>query len=312
MYLSTTDYVQHKHAPGHAGGQRVLRDDERLPASSSTRWAATIALTADHGMNAKTDAAGRAADPVPAGLVRCRARRRQGARDPAGHRSVRRPPRLARLVRDRLPAGGRRRRPPSRRSWRRCRASRWCSSREEAAERFELPTDRIGDLVIVSERLYVIGTSPSRHDLSGLDAPLRSHGGISEQLVPLLFNRRWSRRRPGAAPAQLRHLRSGAEPRRLNAASEEPAMKPTGNTTTRSRSTSAPASSRPCRRCCAAARRASSPSPRRAASACCRGWRSSLGAALVGVIDQTQPNPDVDGLDALYRAFWREHRERAR
>ena len=29
----------------------------------------------------------------------------------------------------------------------------------------------------------------TRHDLSGLDAPLRSHGGISEQLVPLLFNR---------------------------------------------------------------------------------------------------------------------------
>ena len=44
-------------------------------------------------------------------------------------------------------------------------------------------------MVVVSERLYVIGTSPSRHDLSGLDAPLRSHGGVSEQLVPLLFNR---------------------------------------------------------------------------------------------------------------------------
>ena len=29
-----------------------------------------------------------------------------------------------------------------------------------------------------------------------------------------------------------------------------------------------------------------------------------LGTALTGVIDQTQPNPDVDGLDALYRAFW--------
>jgi phosphonoacetate hydrolase len=62
-------------------------------------------------------------------------------------------------------------------------------SGKDAAERFELPLDRIGDLVIVSERLYVIGTSPSRHDLSGLDAPLRSHGGISEQLVPLLFNK---------------------------------------------------------------------------------------------------------------------------
>ena len=48
----------------------------------------------------------------------------------------------------------------------------------------------MGDLVVVSSRHVVIGTSVSRHDLSGLDAPLRSHGGISEQQVPLLVNRR--------------------------------------------------------------------------------------------------------------------------
>jgi phosphonoacetate hydrolase len=36
----------------------------------------------------------------------------------------------------------------------------------------------------------VIGTSVARHDLSGLDAPLRSHGGISEQRVPLVVNRK--------------------------------------------------------------------------------------------------------------------------
>lgn len=35
--------------------------------------------------------------------------------------------------------------------------------------------------------------------------------------------------------------------------------------------------------------------------------RRLLGPALVGVIDDTQPNPDVDGLDGLYRAFWRQH-----
>jgi phosphonoacetate hydrolase len=36
----------------------------------------------------------------------------------------------------------------------------------------------------------VIGTAASRHDLSALDAPLRSHGGVSEQRVPLILNRR--------------------------------------------------------------------------------------------------------------------------
>jgi phosphonoacetate hydrolase len=61
--------------------------------------------------------------------------------------------------------------------------------REEAAQRFELPADRIGDIVVVSTRHKVIGTSASRHDLSGLTEPLRSHGGISEQRVPLMINR---------------------------------------------------------------------------------------------------------------------------
>ncbi|HUP08347.1 MAG TPA: iron-containing alcohol dehydrogenase PsrA [Caldimonas sp.] len=32
-----------------------------------------------------------------------------------------------------------------------------------------------------------------------------------------------------------------------------------------------------------------------------------VGTSLVGTIDDTQTNPDVDGLDALYRRFWREH-----
>lgn len=37
--------------------------------------------------------------------------------------------------------------------------------------------------------------------------------------------------------------------------------------------------------------------------------RTLVGSALVGVVDNTQPNPDVDGLDVLYRDFWREQSE---
>jgi phosphonoacetate hydrolase len=61
--------------------------------------------------------------------------------------------------------------------------------REEAAARFELPADRIGDLVVVSERNVVLGSASTRHDLSQLELPLRSHGGVSEQRVPLIVNR---------------------------------------------------------------------------------------------------------------------------
>jgi phosphonoacetate hydrolase len=63
-------------------------------------------------------------------------------------------------------------------------------SNAEACARFELPADRLGDVVVISDKHVVLGTSRARHDLSGLDAPLRSHGGISEQTVPLMFNRR--------------------------------------------------------------------------------------------------------------------------
>ena len=67
---------------------------------------ATVVLTADHGMNAKTDAFGRPNivflqdlldDWYGAGI---------DARDPAHHRSVRRPPRRAGLVRHRVPRPG--------------------------------------------------------------------------------------------------------------------------------------------------------------------------------------------------------------
>jgi len=61
--------------------------------------------------------------------------------------------------------------------------------RATACRAFELPEDRVGDIVAVSGRHAVIGTSLARHDLSGLDAPLRSHGGITEQRVPMILNR---------------------------------------------------------------------------------------------------------------------------
>ena len=61
---------------------------------------------------------------------------------------------------------------------------------EEACARFELPADRIGDVVVLSDRHKVLGTAAARHDLWGLTEPLRSHGGLTEQTVPVIANRR--------------------------------------------------------------------------------------------------------------------------
>jgi phosphonoacetate hydrolase len=62
-------------------------------------------------------------------------------------------------------------------------------SNADACARFELPPARLGDIIVVADRHVVFGKGRAHHDLSGLDVPLRSHGGVSEQTVPLLFNR---------------------------------------------------------------------------------------------------------------------------
>jgi phosphonoacetate hydrolase len=62
-------------------------------------------------------------------------------------------------------------------------------TREEAVDKFELPGDRIGDVVMVSGENICIGTSEDRHDLAALKEPLRSHGGVTEQTVPFIVNR---------------------------------------------------------------------------------------------------------------------------
>src|SRR5437763_249850 len=58
MYLSTTDYVQHKHAPGTPAADAFYRMMDGYLARLDA-LGAIIVLTADHGMNAKTDASGR-------------------------------------------------------------------------------------------------------------------------------------------------------------------------------------------------------------------------------------------------------------
>jgi phosphonoacetate hydrolase len=153
---------------------------------------ATIVLTADHGMNDKHDAKAQPKVIYLQDVLDAWYRQGRGARDPADHRPVRGAPRRARLLRHCvLPAES------ERPGWieriKGIPGMELVLSRKDACERFELPPDRIGDLVVVSEQSTVIGTSADRHDLSGLDVPLRSHGGVSEQRVPLVVQPRHRR-----------------------------------------------------------------------------------------------------------------------
>ena len=188
MYLSTTDYVQHKHAPGTAEANAFYAMMDRYLAELE-RLGCVIALTADHGMNAKTqlDASPNVIylqDVLDGWLGSGRARVILPITDPyvvhhgalGSYATVYLPADLdASALAPRIAA---------------LRGIETVLGRAEAARRFELPADRIGDLVVVSGRSVAIGGAAAKHDLSGLDAPLRSHGGVSEQAVPLVLNRR--------------------------------------------------------------------------------------------------------------------------
>lgn len=61
-------------------------------------------------------------------------------------------------------------------------------NRELSALKLELAPDRIGDLTVLCGRDYVVGKTPAHHDLSVLKGGLRSHGGRYEEMVPLLLS----------------------------------------------------------------------------------------------------------------------------
>jgi phosphonoacetate hydrolase len=63
-------------------------------------------------------------------------------------------------------------------------------TRAASAKLFDLPADRIGDLVVVSDRGTVLGKSKSTLDLSALGGMrLRSHGGLEDRNVYMIFSR---------------------------------------------------------------------------------------------------------------------------
>ncbi len=60
---------------------------------------------------------------------------------------------------------------------------------KSAALRYEMPLDREGDFVAIGDTHAVIGSSRAEHDLAGLHGHrLRSHGGLSEQVVPFIVS----------------------------------------------------------------------------------------------------------------------------
>jgi phosphonoacetate hydrolase len=202
LYLSTTDYVQHKHAPGTGPATDFYRALDvalsRLaspsPSSSSSSPSSSpptyVGVTADHGMAAKHDP--RTGEPV---VVYVEDELLSSRPAPIPNRTIL-PITDAHVVHhgalggyatvyleDAARDSG--------------RATALLAaipgveqvlSRADAADRYALPPGRIGDLVVVADRGVALGKRRAYHDLSQVRF-LRSHGGEAESAVPLFFSR---------------------------------------------------------------------------------------------------------------------------
>ena len=187
MYLTTTDYVQHKYAPGVKQANDFYEMFDKYLAELDALGAA-IVVTADHGMKPKHKADGTpdviyVQDLLDEWLGKDAARVILPITDPyVVHHGA-----LGSFATAYLPEMT-----DKEEIIERLKAIEGIDvvlSRPEACVRFELPDDRIGDIVLVSSENKTLGTSEHRHDLAALNEPLRSHGGLTEQEVPFIANR---------------------------------------------------------------------------------------------------------------------------
>jgi phosphonoacetate hydrolase len=201
MYLSTTDYVQHKYAPGSKGANSFYKMMDAYLGQLDA-GGAIVVIVADHGMKdkhlpngepdvvylqdaldkefgtGKTKVILPITDPyvVHHGALGSFATvYASGAPVDAVANAIAKLPGIDVVL-----------------------------NRAEGCKRFELPEDRMGDIIVISggpKGSKVIGTSRAKHDLSGLNEPLRSHGGLTEQTIPVIINRK-----AHDLPARLRNF----------------------------------------------------------------------------------------------------------
>jgi phosphonoacetate hydrolase len=188
MYLSTSDYVQHKHGPGEPESDSYHHAVDAI-VGKLIDLGATVAITADHGMNDKS-----AADGTPnviyledelnsrfgAGTVRVIC--------PIADPFVRHHGALGSFVRVHL------RKPgdiPAMMAFARTLPGiQLVLDKQQVCKQFDLPLDREGDFAVFSDNSTAVGARREDHNLSQLAGHrLRSHGGLGEQKVPFLLSR---------------------------------------------------------------------------------------------------------------------------
>lgn len=188
MYLSTSDYVQHKYEPGDEEANAFHSAvDKRI--GRLIELGATVALTADHGMADKSGEDGQPKvvyledalnEKFGEGTVRVIC--------PIADPFVRHHGALGGFVRvHALKTGDVKAMMTYARS---LPGVELVLDRATVCERYQLPPDREGDFAVFTDRGTAVGARREDHDLSALgNHRLRSHGGLGEQRVPFLVSR---------------------------------------------------------------------------------------------------------------------------
>jgi phosphonoacetate hydrolase len=190
FYLTLSDYVQHKHAPGSVEADAFMQAiDTRL--GRLEELGAKVAVTGDHGMSAKAKSDGQPSvlflgdylnERWPEADVRVIC--------PIADPFVKHHGALGGFVRvhimnDAFTGVG-----EMIEACRQLPEIEVACSGKEAASKYEMPEDREGAFIAISTENAVIGSTKDKHDLSQLgEVRLRSHGGLSEQEIPLIMSK---------------------------------------------------------------------------------------------------------------------------
>lgn len=201
-YLTSTDFIQHRYPP-EAPEAIEFYSAIDFEIGRLMRYGVVLGITADHGMNGKTDPTGEPnilfleellrttlgssvtvicpiTDPYPGHHASLGSAVMVYLEDKTGVAPVAEHIRSFQGVEAVLEG-------------------------ENAARELELPPDRIGDLIVFAEKDYVIGKDRDYHDLTALKGPLRSHGGRGEQIVPFIVSEPLSETYVDATERDLRN-----------------------------------------------------------------------------------------------------------
>ena len=187
LYVTTTDYLQHKYAPEHEKAQAHHAALDAEVGRLVDIWLrihkdATVFITADHGMLDKTwaldpgvilRAEGVGAEAVP--IIKDRYVVHHGNQGGAAYVHLENEDALADALAILKAHSG----------------IDDALSRQEAAARFQLMPERVGDIMLLADSETVFGVM----DEAEREVSLRSHGSLHESQVPL-----WALNAPGFAP----------------------------------------------------------------------------------------------------------------